>query len=219
MWSSAPIAKGNGQKYYMVDRKTGNAEYFARGDNGSLEFFWHPFGNTLYYHYPGDRRHFMFDPATGKHGIMQYLPPLGSWKLSRDGRYVVQWTQLDTDERIEFQVAKKLLPKISIWDSQTGLTRRYCLPETGEVSGSQLAWSPDNRYLAFRMQLPLEGDTFPTFYTVTPEIPPPAPTPIPLETQYQLRNARTLVLDTQTGSVTVLSDQVGEVIVWTENAQ
>jgi hypothetical protein len=213
---STDYGKGIGQKYYIYDRVTGQADYFTRVDYGALEYQWHPLGRALYYRYPNESRWFMFDPATKQHGILGSLPG-GEW--SRDGRYKVQWIQIDGEERIQRLTNKQLLPKISLWDSETGLTRRYCLPQTGESFGNELTWSPDNRYLAFRMQLPPEGDTFPTFYTVTPEIPPPQSTPIPLESQYQFQRPRTLLLDTQTGSVTVLSDEVGDVIVWTEAAQ
>lgn len=85
-------------------------------------------------------------------------------------------------------------PKITVWDSETGLIRRYCLPETARESfSSLLQWSPDNRYLVFRIQLPTDG-YFPTV------------------------RARTLVLDLATGSTTELSFDVSNIIVWMDEA-
>jgi hypothetical protein len=125
-------------------------------------------------------------------------------------RAVQRWIGLaPEDEQQERLVAGELLPKISVWDSETGLARRYCLPETGRLDygGARFTWSPDNRYLAFTIQLPVEGDFFPT-PTTTPDIPIPTSTPIPLETQYQYQFPRTVVLDTQTGYITVLNQEI-----------
>ena len=214
---------GNGvsQKYYMVDRQTDTATYFARV-SGGLNFQWHPLGESLYYQYPTDARWYRFDPATGQHEVMDTLPD-GLW--SRDGRYRVRWGASLTDEEYHERIEQKEpLPKISIWDSQTGLTRRYCIPETGTQNFSEpFLWSPDNRYLAFRISLSPEGDTFPVLYTPTPQDPTPTPLPtptgIPLETQYQYQKPRTLVLDTQTGSITILTDDVNTPMVWTGEAR
>jgi len=209
---------GQGAKYYIYDRETGEAAYFARVDNGGLENYqWDPLGRALYYRIPGEDHWFIFDARTREHRILGELPT-GLW--SRDFRYVVDWFALSDEEEVQKRLeTRQRVPKISIWDSQTGLTRRYCIPETGLTSyfGTPLTWSPDNRYLAFTIQLPLEGDVFPT--PVTPNTPTVVPTPIPLETQYQLRNPRTLVLDTQTGSVTVLSEEVSTIAAWTEDAE
>lgn len=214
---STPYNNGNGSgsKYYIYDRETGEAAYFARVDNGSFDDYqWDPLGRALYYRVPGKPEWFIFDVRTRQHRVLGELP-LGLW--SRDFRYVVDWFSLpdeDIQKRLE---SHERLPKISLYDRETGLTRRYCIPETGLTSyfGAPITWSPDNRYLAFRIQLPLEGDVFPA--PLTPNAPTVVPTPIPLETQYQLRNPRTVILDTQTGSVTVLSDEAGAVAAWTED--
>lgn len=209
--------RGSGSKYYIYDRETGEAAYFARVDNGGLESYqWDPLGRALYYRIPGQQAWYIFDARTRQHRI---LGELWSGVWSRDFRYVVDWFSLpgeDIQQRLE---THQRVPKINIWDSETGLTRRYCIPETGltNYSGTPFTWSPDNRYLAFRIQLPPEGDIFPT--PVTPNAPTVVPTPIPLETQYQLRNPRTVILDTQTGSVTVISDEAGTIAAWMEDAE
>jgi hypothetical protein len=38
----------SGAKYYIYDRATGQADYFARVDEGSLGSMWHPMGWYLY---------------------------------------------------------------------------------------------------------------------------------------------------------------------------
>jgi hypothetical protein len=136
----------------------------------------------------------------------------------------VQWTSLSGDDYNQHILKHELMPKISIWDSETGSTRRYCIPQSGlDNNSAALLWSPDNRYLAFRLTLPVAGDVFPELYTPTPQdptsTPQPTDTPVPLETQYQYQSARTLILDTQTGSVTVVTNQIGDAVVWTGAAQ
>jgi hypothetical protein len=217
---STDYANGEGQKYYIYDRQINTATYFARV-SGGLNYQWHPLGESLYYQYPSDARWYRFNATTGQHELMGALPD-GLW--SRDARYRVRWSSLSDQEYRDHIERRELLPKISVWDSQTGLTRRYCIPETGTQNFSEpFLWSPDNRYLAFRISLAPEGDTFPILYTPTPQdptpTPPPASTPIPLETQYQYQNPRTLVLDTQTGSITILTDEVNTPIIWTGGAQ
>ncbi len=211
------VSTAAGEKYMIYDRETGAADYFARSD-GSVAIYhqWHPLGTALYYYYSDDPRWYLFDLATGEHRVFGSIAD-GEW--SRDLRYRVRWTSLDSEARLHFQQERRLQPKIAIWDSQTGITRRYCIPESGDGFGNSLTWSPDNRYLTFRLQLPPEGDTFPVFYTATPEPQeaPPTATPLPLETVYQYQNPRTLVLDTETGYVTVLTDQLPQdVIAWME---
>ncbi len=219
---STDYGNGVGTKYYLYDQQTKTADYFARVEGSGLNFQWHPLGKALYYQYPTDARWYQFDPMTGKHEVMGAPLPDGMW--SRDGRFRVQWTTLSDLEYRERIEKHERLPKISVWDSVTGLTRRYCIPQSGlNNSGGAFLWSPDNRYLTFRMSLPPEGDTWPQLYTPTPQDPTPTPqptaTPIPLETQYQYQSARTLVLDTQTGSVTIVSDQIGDPVVWIGAAQ
>ena len=77
-----------------------------------------------------------------------------------------------------------------IWDSATGVRRQYCVPDYEEVDiQASMIWSPDNRYLAFRSRLP-ENRQF-------------SASPIP-----------TFILDTQTGSITEISDVARDLIVW-----
>jgi hypothetical protein len=103
---STDYGDGLGQKYYMYDRQTETATYFARV-SGDLNYQWHPLGESLYYQYPTDSRWYRFNPATAQHEVMGTLPD-GLW--SRDGRYRVRWASSDQEyrERVE---RKELLPK------------------------------------------------------------------------------------------------------------
>jgi WD40 repeat protein len=210
-----PTADGRGTKYYIYDRQSDTAAHFASLDTGGLEFSWHPLGHTLYYRYPNNRDWFMFDTRTNQHSHLGSLPG-GVW--SRDGRYRARWDSDFRFRQIERLAAGELPPKITIWDSETGLIRRYCLPQTGLVEyDSPLLWSPDNRYLLFRIQLPYGGDSYSTpMPTPTPE---PTGTPVPLELQYELRNLRTVVLDTETGEVTIISGEADQAVVWTQDTE
>jgi WD40 repeat protein len=185
-------AHSTGYKYYIYDRDTGTAAYFARlvdeDYNEIIEAWWHPLGKALYYRYWDSDDWYVFDPITRQHYILGALPE-GEW--SRDGRYRVTWFTLPSDERDARIKAKQPLPKLSIWDSETGLIRRYCIPETGTAGLSgELDWSPDSRYIAFQTRLPADGDES----TVRP---------------------RALILDRQTGRVTELTFDVTDIIVWT----
>ncbi len=103
-------------------------------------------------------------------------------------------TSVPLDSAAEESEERPPEPKITVWDSETGLIRRYCLPGTERENFSgPLHWSPDNRYLVFRIRLPADGN-FPTV------------------------RSRTLVLELATGAVTELSFDVGDVIVWTGEA-
>jgi hypothetical protein len=210
-----PTVNGRGTKYYIYDRQSENATHFASLDTDGLEHQWHPLGYTLYYRYPSSRDWYMFDVRTATHSRLGSLYG-GTW--SRDGRYRVRWDSEHYNRQIERLVSGKPPLKISVWDSETGLTRRYCLPQTGLVEyDSPFLWSPDNRYVLFRIQLPYEGDSYSTpMPTPTPEL---TGTPVPLELQYQLRNPRTVVLDIETGAITIISEEAPQATVWTQDTE
>ncbi|MBZ0275418.1 MAG: hypothetical protein K8I60_04705, partial [Anaerolineae bacterium] len=223
-----------GLKYYIYNLQTGTYEYFARVDSGSLTAIWSPTGRYLYYILPGGSEYYVFDSQTGEHRQLGVLPP-GAW--SRDGRYRVSWYTTPSNEYRARLDAHQLPFKIRIWDSETGSFRRYCIPESGinTTTGSEFVWSPDGRYLAFTITLPPQGDVFPVptpevgIITATPSdpaatLPPPEPTvavtpiaPVTLEQQYQYGSPRTLILDTQTGTVTVISTDVSGLLLWTDD--
>ncbi len=180
-----------GYKYSIFDRADGSVSYFARSNDGSnLQTEWHPLGKALYYRLPTAPTWYVFDPVTRQHGVLGDFPQ-GQW--SRDGRYRARWFSLSDSELHQRVRHSQPIPKISLWDSDTGLIRQYCVPETDTQSfdGTIFYWSPDNRYLAFQLMLPAEANQ-------------------------EAARARTLILDTQTGSVTDLTFDIGRIIVWTE---
>jgi hypothetical protein len=210
-----------GAKYYLYDKTTGEYQYFARDEFASLNASWHPTGRALFYTHPQDPNvTYFFNTATTEHGRLSAGLPSGTW--SRDGRYRADWYQMPSHE-YQARITNGELPdKLVIWDSVTGMYRTYCLPESGlggTFYGTPLSWSPDNRYLAFIVTLPPDGDVFttpmpqyPTPGTATPTI-----TPVPLEAQYQYGFPRTLILDTQTGNVVIASDEVSSILLWTDD--
>ncbi|MBI5960175.1 MAG: hypothetical protein HY866_15650, partial [Chloroflexi bacterium] len=192
--TSFNTGQGTGYKYYIYDRETGTAEYFARlASSGSneLDAVWHPLGKALYYRYPDLDDWYIFDPVMHQHRLLGVFPD-GDW--SREGLYRVDWYTMPPDEAEAREEAGLLIPKLSVWDSDTGLTRRYCIPGTAAYSfgGTPLVWSPDSRFLVFRTELPEDG----SYDTVRP---------------------RTFILDTQTGSVTELTFVVTRIILWTDS--
>ena len=187
---------GTGYKYYIYDRETEEALYFARLSDErdvsiGIESFWHPLRDVLYYRYPfGEHDEwYIFDTVTRAHYFLGELPG-GTW--SRDGRYRIQTYSLpfeDEDERIEADLP---IHRISIWDREDGLTRRYCVPNFVDdylPQHTEFYWSLDSRYVAFLVQLPDDfgNEAVPT---------------------------RTWVLDTHSGYITEISTQAQSIIVW-----
>ena len=206
-----------GTKYYLYDRETGSAEYFARSEGSSLYAEWHPLGHTLYYTF-GSNEQFAYDTRTRQHYQMPGGLPNANW--SPDGQHKLYWFSdryEDEQQRIE---AGELPLKLELWDAQTGARRRFCLPETGTQTfgGQGIVWSPDSRYVAFTVSLPIEGDYFPEpGPTAVPYTPQPTSTAVPLETQYEFGYPRTIVLDTETGYATIISTDIRSLILWTDD--
>jgi len=188
--TSFNTGSGFGYKYYVYDYIAGTVDYFARLTEGELSLEWHPKGTALYYRYPDADDWYIYDPATREHRLLGELPG-GIW--SRDGRYRVSWYVPSGEEYRAYIKTGTPLPKLSVWDSETGLIRRYAVPDTADAMfDSVLYWSPDSRYLAFNLTLPADM-------------------------QYEVFRPRTLVLDTQTGTVTELSMDVSQILLWIDH--
>lgn len=180
-----------GYRYYLYDIDTEEIVYFARvSDGNSLDISWSTDGRNLYYRYPDSQDWYVYDTVTQEHRILGTLLD-GQW--SRDGRYRVSWFLPDQGEVADRQANDQPIPKLRIWDSQTGLTRYYCIPESEATPfyEAQIYWSPDNRYLAFTLSLPIDYSE-------------------------ESLHLRTLILHIETGHVTELSRDVNRIIVWTE---
>jgi hypothetical protein len=99
----------------------------------------------------------------------------GQW--SNDGRY----TAFSTGRRTQ---------QVAVWDSQTGLTRTYCVPETGaRAYGGGFWWSPDSRYLALQA-------------------------PLPKDESKEGVGQHTLVLDIANGNMIDLTTGIGPLTIW-----
>lgn len=183
-----------GSKYYIYDYETETSTYFARfadvNSSNSLEFQWDEFGDLLFYHYPTDELNewYVFDTRTAEFSFYGDLKS-GIW--SRDDRYRISPYRLPEPEYRERVENEEALPKIQIWDSQTDLIRIYCVPQTGQAEiDNSFNWSPDNRYVVFRTTLPDDA-------------------------QYPAAPTRTLILDTETGYVTEVSQEIASINLWT----
>jgi hypothetical protein len=171
-----------GYQYYIYNTENKEVAYFARlteYPERDLYISWHPLGDRLLYYYPPPPNTppdwYQFDVATGEH-LHLGTSYVGLW--SNEGRYVVYSTGRRTQQ-------------VGIWDSQTGLTRTYCVPETGaRIYEGYFHWSPDSRYVALQAKLPKD------------------------ESQEGV-GQHTLILDVETGTVTDLTSGVGDLVVWT----
>jgi hypothetical protein len=118
--------------------------------------------------------------------------PGGQW--SRDGRYRGDLFSLPQEEFEVRLEAGQPIPNFTIWDSETGLIRRYCIPlETFMLTYAPWQWSPDSRYIVLPAG-PLNRD------------------------EVAIDHFTLVVLDTETGSVTELPMDTPTIIVWTQEA-
>jgi hypothetical protein len=187
--TSFNTGRGTGYRYFIYDAVADEPIYLARfaDESSNMEFVWHPLGTMLWYRYPGEREWYSFNPDNREQRIFGELPN-GTW--SPDYRYLLNSYHLETDELEERIENGQPVPNLQLWDSQTGATRLYCLPEfEREGLQSQPYWSPDNRYLAFQGTIPADREY------------PDAP-------------FRTFVLDLQTGSVTELTTVPDRIYMW-----
>lgn len=209
-----------GSKYYLYDPTTEAVDYFARIDRGSLDNFWHPNGLYLYYYHPQEKLWYRYDATSREHHLYSENLPGGVW--SRDARYRADWITISESAQDEIIANGDLPPKLAIWDSYTGASRSYCLPQTGRDSyeGTQLFWSPDNRYVAFTIFLPPGGDAFPQ-PTATPQpyTPAPTPSPVPIADQYTYSQPYTIILNVESGSATIISNTARAIVLWIEDGE
>ncbi|MEM6281085.1 MAG: hypothetical protein AAF787_02745, partial [Chloroflexota bacterium] len=214
--TSFDTGRGRGNKYYIRDNTTGEDTYFtrldARNSSNDLRVEWDELGRYLFYRYPDRENWYVFNPQDGQHYIYGEELPVGA--RSHDGRYRAQWRRPAEEEFAQRSEAGLLNPQLYVWDVDTGGLRRYCIPQTNDVSiEANIDWSPDNRYIAFRYTLP------PTFYDDSPT-PIPGTTPTPVygvpntEPEFQANITRTFILDTETGDVTRISSDIRDILVW-----
>ncbi len=217
--TSFNTGRGTGFKFYIMDAQTGAVAYFARRDalsqDNGIDYRWDGRGRYLFYRFFDARETwYVFDASSARHYI--YGERLPSGLRSRDGRYLVEWGQPDSEEIRERREAGLPIPQLRVWDTQTGLLRRYCIPQTNDANiNAPLDWSPDSRYLTFSYNLPAS-------YFDDAATPIPGTTPTPFygvpnsEPAFQAQIPRTFVLDTETGQVTLISDEINDVLLWVQ---
>ncbi|NJL58119.1 hypothetical protein HC928_25645 [bacterium] len=172
-----------GYKYFLYDIETGEDSYFARlteYPERDLNVFWHPSGDRLFYAYPQppDERTvwYQYTVADGTHRLLDFLPG-GTW--STDGRYRA------------FSTGDHAQP-VAVWDSATGLTRTYCLPETGaRLYDGAFTWSPDSGYIALRA-------------------------PLPADESIEGVGQHVMILNIETGEVVDLTTGAGPLVLWAQ---
>ena len=199
-----------GTRYYLRDAVTNQAQLFGQG---SISFQWQPAGRFLYYQ--SETISYVYDTLTQQHTQLgEVALPNGSW--SPDGHLLANWTPISSEGINSALMQGELPPRLQVWNTDTGLTYTYCLPELSRSPlGTDLVWSPDSRYIAFIATMQPDSDIAPTpTFAISPEAPPVQPTPIPLETQYEYQFPRTVVLDTVTGNAAIVSLEAGDIQSW-----
>ena len=171
---------GQGYKFYLYDTTTAKYQLFAQSRTNSINVYWHPWGDRLFYNFPEDnnsmRATYQVSFPTMTNQFLGYAPT-GNW--SNDGRYIAYNTN-------------SLSQPIGVWDSETGQTKTYCLPETGARGyGGAFVWSPDNQYLAMQVSLPKDESK--------PGV-----------------GQHTLILNVANGEVVDLTTGVVEIITWAQ---
>ncbi|MFN8527303.1 MAG: hypothetical protein U0670_01675 [Anaerolineae bacterium] len=200
---------GGGEKYWLYNRETGEAVYFAQNLDWAE---WEPFGRALYYGSRGMT--YVYEVTTGQHAVIP--SGLGIGDASPDGNFLADYVDY-LDENYTRIDQGELPFKLQVWNRQTGETRAYCVPGMGwdSIEADSILWSPDGRYLAFIAYPPIEGDFFPTpGPTAVPYTPQPGSTEVPLELQYQSQFPHLYILDTVTGYVTEISQQTSHLSAW-----
>lgn len=203
----------NGARVYLRDRVT-DARTFL-GENIQV-LAWLPNGRYLYYsdQVDGEGQLFAYDASNGERLTVEETPG-GVW--SPDGQRTANWLVLGNDrESVDSFRRGEPFAALQVWERETGLRREYCFPEGGlNAGGGSLFWSPDSRYLAFVANLTPDAEDAPTpTLAISPEAPLAANTPIPLEVQYQYGFPRTIVLDTVTGEMIVISTESQQILEW-----
>lgn len=201
-----------GTRFYLRDSETGAVTLFAQDLAG---WDWQPAGRFLYY--AKGEYTYQYDTLTESHSrLYRGWIPSGMW--SPDGHLLANWLSDEEQTTDEALLKGELPPRLQVWNSDSGLTYTYCLPELSRLwlAGTPLVWSPDSRYLAFTVSdlLP-DGDIAPTpTFAISPEAPPATSTPIPLETQYEYRSPRTIILDTTSGNAAIVSVETSAIERW-----
>jgi WD40 repeat protein len=131
-------------QYYLYNLATAESILFARYP--SLNMVWHPLGDRLFFQYDNfhDSEWYQLTMETLEFRRMPSRLYPGTW--SPNGRYSV-FANPEASSQRAFPII--------VWDTESGLQQRYCVPETGaRLYTGGFMWSPDNRYVALLAPLP-----------------------------------------------------------------
>lgn len=136
---------GTGYRYYLYNLRSGEYRLFARNHNSSINTFWHPQGDRLFWTrgISTSRTDYfqMAAPDWTPQALGSNMPLSGTW--SPDGSQVASTASNNAGQYL------------IIWNVAEGIYNTYHIPETDRSSSlSNLMWSPDSRYLAFQTSLP-----------------------------------------------------------------
>jgi len=182
-WAVARIPFSTGTsltyQYYLFNLQTKDWVMFAK--RPSIQFGQDALGTRLFYSYSTTSRRIWnqieLDSVTTEGYVANELPVFSTGAWSLDGRYRIA----STDNRAY---------PIQIWDSQTGLIRRYCIPETGtRFYDGGFLWSNDHRYVALR-------------------------TPLPKDELEENVGAHLLILDIETGAIVDVTTGISTNMFW-----
>ena len=172
---------GPGYKYYLYNTETREYRNFATVTDArarQLTTRWHPLGDRLFYYYPppSNRRPVWYQiNIHDDEGWLLDEFTYGTW--SNEGRFVAY----HTDSRTQ---------PIAVYDSQTGLTRTYCIPETGaRYYEGAFTWSPDSSYVALQA-------------------------PLPKDENVEGVGRHTLVVDIESGAIIDVTSGIGSLVDW-----
>jgi WD40 repeat protein len=133
-------------QYYLYNLATGDAIQFAR--EKFVHMVWHALGDRLFFTFDDNPRAIsQWYQITMETLEARRIPSqLYAGRWSPNGRYTIV---SNPEERTQ-----QAFPLV-VWDTQTGLVRRYCVPETGaRLYTGGFMWSPDSRYVALVAPLP-----------------------------------------------------------------
>lgn len=150
VWTVAriPFSTGVGliYQYYLYNTETHEWVMFAR--QSDIRFSQDALGTRLFYNYEYRNNRIpiwnqiYLDTVGADTYQANELPAYAGGAWSNDGRYRIG----STDNRAY---------PLQLWDSETGLVRRYCIPQTGaRLYEGGFLWSPNHRYVALRAPLP-----------------------------------------------------------------
>ncbi|HEX2620013.1 MAG TPA: hypothetical protein VHL11_07695, partial [Phototrophicaceae bacterium] len=183
-YTTYPTGLGTGYKFYLYRLDNGEYQLFAQDKYQPINMGWDDSGSRLFYSFAESDSYYTTYQVTfsdNRETVVanQYLGRYQDGEWSNEERYRVNSTGTEAYP-------------IQVWDSQTGATRSYCLPETGaRLYYGDFTWSPDSRYIALQA-------------------------PLPKDENVEGVGQHTLILNVETGEVVDLTSGAGGIVNWAQ---